>query len=173
MSGYRVMPAEAAHVAAIPAVERAAAALFPTADLPGELRDRVTDAGVLSAAQRGGRLWVALDAARAVVGFALADRMDGDAFLDEVDVMPAHGRHGLGRRLVATVAEWASAERHSALLLVTFRHLPWNAPFYASLGFEELGDDELGVGVRERLRIEAAAGIDVGKRVAMRLELRR
>lgn len=168
---YRIAAARRSHLAAIPVIERAAARLFSERDLPPHIRYRVTDRNTLLKAQRDGRLWVALAARGGVVGFALADTMDNDAFLDEVDVTPDHGRRGIGKRLVAAVIEWAEAQGRTSLTLVTFRHVPWNAPFYASLGFRTLGEDELSPGVRERLQQEQAAGIDPGKRVAMRLAL--
>lgn len=170
-SGYRIDLASTAHIAAIPAIERAAATLFSNCDVPEELRARVTDTDILVDAQREGRLWVGLDRRGAPVGFALAEMLVNEPFLDEVDVMPQHGRRGLGTRLVRTVADWAALQRYPALMLLTFRHLPWNAPFYASLGFTELSENEISATVRERLQIEAAAGLDVRKRVAMRLSL--
>jgi GNAT superfamily N-acetyltransferase len=168
---YRIALAGKAHLAAIPAIQQAAAGLFSFRDLPENIRYRVTERDVLAQAWREQRLWVGLDTTEAVAGFALADTMDGDAFLDEVDVKPSHGRRGLGTRLVRTVTDWAAARNYPALMLLTFRHLPWNAPFYASLGFTALRDDELSAGVRERLRDEKSAGIDIRNRVAMRLLL--
>ncbi len=168
---YRIAAARRSHLAAIPVIERAAARLFSERDLPPHIRYRVTDRKTLLRAQRDGRLWVALAAREGVVGFALADTMDNDAFLDEVDVKPDHGRRGIGKRLVEAVIDWATAQGRAGLTLVTFRHLPWNAPFYSSLGFRMLGEEELSCSVRERLQQEQAAGIDPGKRVAMRLAL--
>jgi len=168
---YRITAARQSHLAAIPVIERAAARLFSERDLPPHIRYRVTDRNTLLKAQRDGRLWVALTAREETVGFALADTLDDDAFLDEVDVKPDHGRRGVGKRLVETVIDWATAQGRAGLTLVTFRHLPWNAPFYASLGFRTLGEEDLGPGVRERLQEEQAAGIDPGNRVAMRLAL--
>lgn len=170
-SRYRIDLASAAHIAAIPVIERAAATLFSTHDVPDELQKRVTDDDILIEAQQEGRLWVGLDRRGTPVGFALAEMYLSEVFLDEVDVLPQHGRRGLGTELVRTVARWAALRRYPALLLLTFRHLPWNAPFYASLGFTVVSEDGMSAAVRERLRAEAAAGLDVTKRVAMRLSL--
>ena len=42
---------------------------------------------------------------------------------------------GIGRRLIACVAD-RPAKGLASLTLTTFRDVPWNAPFYARLGFE-------------------------------------
>ena len=157
---YPIVEAAPKHLAAIPRIELAAATLFSTADLPLGIRHRVTDHGELASAQQDGRLWTALGPGRLPVGFALATLLDGQAHLDEMDVDPAHGRQGIGTRLVHTVIDWARSRRFENLTLMTFRHLPWNAPFYAKLGFVPLSTREM-----------AEAGIDTAKRVGMRLEL--
>ena len=167
---YRIDLASPGHLADIPRIEQAAASLFPAEDLPPPLRYRVTDRDYLREAQRGRRLWVALAGARPV-GFALADVADGAAYLSEIDVHPEHARRGLGTRLVRAVVEWAVARGYDCLLLVTFRHLPWNAPFYARLGFVPLPERAIGPELREYIAEEGAAGIDTTRRVAMRLAL--
>lgn len=169
---YRIAPASPAHLPEIPKIEQAAASVFAAGDLPPALRYRVTDRELLRAAQRDGRLWVALAAAHPV-GFALADVADGQAYLSEIDVHPEHARQGLGTRLVRAVVDWAAARPFAYVLLVTFRHLPWNAPFYERLGFVALPDDEVGPEVREFIDEEGAAGIDTAKRIVMRLPLPR
>ena len=169
---YRIVPASRAHLAHIPKIEQAAASVFSADDLPPALRYRVTDRALLREAQRDGRLWVALAAARPV-GFALAEVADGQGYLSEIDVHPEHARQGLGTRLVRAVIDWAAARPFACVLLVTFRHLPWNAPFYARLGFVALPDDEVGPELRESIIEEGAAGIDTAKRIAMRLALPR
>lgn len=157
----------------IPKLEQAAAALFSTEDVPAQLRYRVTAWEALREAQQDGRLWVAVQESGRAVGFALAEVADGEAYLTEVDVDPEHARRGLGTRLVAAVTEWAEDEGFAWLLLVTFRHLPWNAPFYRKLGFVPVPEDAIGPELRDIFFEEAQAGIDVTKRIAMRLALPR
>ena len=168
---FSIEAATAAHTKAIPAIEQAAATVFPEADLPGELRFLVTDNADMTAAQQAGRLWVALKVDRKPVGFAIADIVDGDAHLDELGVHPAHSRLGLGTRLLHTVIEWAREEKHARLSLITFRHLPWNAPFYASNGFLPLADDDIGPEMRMLLTEEEDTGLNMDDRVVMRIDL--
>lgn len=167
---YRIAPASPGHLREIPKIEQAAASLFTAEDLPPALRYRVTEREYLKEAQRDGRLWVALGDTRPV-GFALADVADGAAYLSEIDVHPEHARQGLGTRLVQVVVDWAAAQRFACVLLVTFRHLPWNAPFYARLGFVALPEHEVGPELRAFIEEEGMAGIDTRQRVAMRLAL--
>lgn len=157
----------------IPKLEQAAATLFPSEDLPERLRYLVTARGALHEAQQDGRLWVAEHVSGRAVGFALAEIVDAEAYLTEIDVHPEHARRGIGTRLVETVADWAYEEGFAWLVLVTFRHLPWNAPFYRQLGFVTVPEDAMGLELREIFAEEAEAGIDVTKRIAMRLELPR
>lgn len=171
MSSIDITLAGREHLAAIPLIETAAAAMFCEADLPLEIRYRVTDIDALAEAQGASRLWVALNGDRRPVGFALANTIDGAAHLDEMGVLPQFGRRGIGTRLLETIISWAQARRFPRLTLVTFRHLPWNAPFYERMGFTAMAESDLGEGLASLLHEEAAAGIDVRKRVCMRLEL--
>jgi GNAT superfamily N-acetyltransferase len=98
--------------------------------------------------------------------------VDGSAHLLEMDVLPAHARRGLGRALVVDIVEWARREGFPSITLTTFRHLPWNGPFYARQGFTELQAASLGPELRTALDEEAKHGLDPAKRMAMRLDLR-
>lgn len=119
-------------------------------------------------AQGEGRLWVAV-ADDAPVGFAHVELLEpGAAHLEEIDVLPDHGRRGLGTRLVAAACAWAEACGHACVTLTTFRHLPWNMPFYARLGFEEIPSADLSPALRRVLQDEARRGLDPARRVAMR-----
>lgn len=168
---YTVVPAAIEHLRAIPKIEQAAAATFAAEDLPPSLKYKVTDSDTLQLAQESGRLWVALDAMQRPVGFALAEVADGQAYLSEMDVNPEHMRRGLGTRLVGAVVDWAVSRNFESVLLVTFRHLPWNAPFYEKLGFAPLAESELGQELREFIEEEAEAGINAANRVGMRMIL--
>jgi GNAT superfamily N-acetyltransferase len=156
------------HLPAIPRIEQAAASMFPEADLPLHIRYRVTDRRTLAKAQREARLWVALNSRREPVGFAHAGLIDNQAHLDEMDVHPDYGRRGIGTRLVRTVVEWATEQGFDELTLITFRHLPWNAPFYATLGFAVVDAESLGDEMLDLLQQEAAAGLKAANRVCMR-----
>ena len=171
-SKYKIVRATNLHLAAIPAIETAAAAIFPEADLPLDLRYKVTDAKTLRDAQQDGRIWVATDLQDAPVGFAMAAVVDGNPHLDEMDVLPAHGRNGIGTRLALTVIDWAASHGHDLLTLVTFRHLPWNAAFYTRLGFEMVAVCNVGQELRDVLEEERNAGINMENRVVMKKKLK-
>jgi GNAT superfamily N-acetyltransferase len=165
---FTIEAATKAHLPSIPKIELAAASMFAETDLSLHIRYRVTDRKTLAAAQREGRLWVALNAGQQVLGFAHACIIDDQAHLDEMDVHPDYGRRGIGTELVHTIERWAFGEGFDMLTLITFRHLPWNAPFYAKLGFEIVEKKMLGTEVRDLLQQEAKAGLKIANRVCMR-----
>ncbi|MBB4821694.1 GNAT family N-acetyltransferase [Pseudomonas solani] len=164
---YAVVPAEPRHLAALAEIERAAASLFPEGVIPELLREATVPQALLAQGQAEGRLWVAQDSGGMAVGFALVEVLGGIALLAELDVLPALGRRGIGRRLIAAARDWAEARGHEALYLTTFADLPWNAPYYARLGFRPLEEDELHDELIRRLREEEAFGL--ANRVAMQL----
>jgi GNAT superfamily N-acetyltransferase len=171
-SGYRIEPARREHLDRLPDIELAAAGIFSAEDLTPEQRSDSHLVSDFECAAREGRLWTAVSTStEQPVGFAMTTRVDGAAHLYELDVLPEHGRRGIGAALVAAVADRAREAGSRCVTLTTFRHVPWNAPFYARLGFRELSDDELTPGLAEHLRREADAGFDPEKRIAMRLEL--
>ena len=173
MTEISIKLAGSEHLSAIPAIELAASAMFPEADLPLEVRYLVIENELLQEAQSDERLWVALTDERTPVGFAMAGFIDGGAHLDEMDVMPDFGRQGIGTRLVRTIIDWGRLGDYPVLTLITFRHLPWNAPFYERMGFEAMATSELGEELAKLLQEEGDAGIDVHKRVCMKLDLTR
>jgi GNAT superfamily N-acetyltransferase len=171
-AGYRVQAARPDEVAALPAIEVAAAARFSDEDIAPELREHGLPESFFAAAAQEGRVFVAVERGGGQpVGFAVAKLVDGSAHLYEMDVLPEHGGRGLGGALVAAVLAWAESAGHETVTLTTFRHLPWNAPFYRKLGFEELDPGARAPELAACLRDEAAHGLDPDKRVAMRLRL--
>lgn len=168
MTSWLVVPARPEHLPALPHVEREAATRFPPGSFPPGFTDCTVDEALLQAAQHDGRLWVAVDQdTDEPVGFALAMVIEGTAFLAEVDVLPTHGRRGIGRALVGHAIAWAVAQGWPSLALTTFADVPWNADFYRKLGFEAIGEAGLPEPVRAALAREAVEGLD--RRVAMAL----
>jgi GNAT superfamily N-acetyltransferase len=150
----------------------AAGEVFPVEDIPPELRATGLSLNTFQTAADEGRLFVAIFLPEArPVGLALATLVDGSAHLYEMDVLPAHARRGLGAALVDAVVDWARSRDFPSVTLTTFRHLAWNAPFYARQGFRPLTDLQRSPGLARLLTEEAEAGLDPAKRLAMRLDL--
>lgn len=165
-----VILARREHLKSIPGIEVASAALFSESDLPADMRYCVTAPDDLLDAQQEERLWVAVNEKQRAIGFAAADIVDGAGYLWELGVLPEFGKQGVGTRLVATVVDWARDSGYSSLGLVTFKHLPWNAPFYAKLGFNILESSACGPGFSRLFDDEKHLGINIENRVAMRLD---
>lgn len=92
----------------------------------------------LEAGRRGDRLWVAVSALNRPVGFALMKFPGGTAWLDQLSVLDRWQGQGHGSALIARVAAAARSLGHRTLHLSTYRDVPWNAPYYARRGFEEM-----------------------------------
>lgn len=162
----RARPQDLAHLAQI---ELAAARLLE-GHAPESVLSETTREDELRQALRDGHLWVAL-ADDEPVGFAHVVPMDSRSIhLEELDVLPAHGRRGVGRRLVEEVCRWAASAGYDAVTLTTFRELPWNGPFYERLGFRVLSSAEISPALRRVIEDEARRGLDPARRVAMRWE---
>jgi GNAT superfamily N-acetyltransferase len=153
----------------LPEIELRASGLFNafafTADIPAD----PTPVAEFEVGHRAGLLWVARTEADEPVGFALVEDFGPHLHLEELDVLPEHGRRGLGTRLVREVLSFAAARRR-AVTLTTFRDIPWNAPYYARLGFRAIPAEEWSEPLADCMRREAARGLTPELRVAMRLD---
>ncbi|WP_433262331.1 GNAT family N-acetyltransferase [Actinosynnema sp. CS-041913] len=109
-------------------------------------------------------VWVAADPRP--VAWIAAEPVDGYAHVEQVSVHPGHARQGIGARLLDHVEGWAAANGLRGLTLTTFRDIPWNAPYYVRLGFEEV--TELSPGLRAIMDAEDARGLERSKRVCLR-----
>lgn len=164
---YRITAARSQDVPFLPVIELAAGGLLaPYA--PESVLSETTSERSLREALHGGRLWVALTG-ETPVGFAHVEMLkSGLPHLEELGVHPSHARQGLGTRLVAAVCDWADRQRYPQLTLTTFRDAPFNMPFYAKLGFSELGPSELSAELVAVVEAEARRGLDPERRVVMR-----
>jgi GNAT superfamily N-acetyltransferase len=114
--------------------------------------------------------WVAVDSGSSLVAFLCGETERNVLHLWELGVLPAVQRRGLGRALVNHAIEFAKQESCKAITLTTFREVPWNAPFYESMGFKIVDLDK-----HERLsailRKETKRGLEIELRCAMMLSL--
>jgi hypothetical protein len=79
----------------------------------------------------------------------------------------------VGSALVEAVENWALHSDYIEITLTTFRDVPWNAPFYAHIGFVVIPEGELDADLLRRLSDESAMGLERARRVAMRKSLGR
>jgi GNAT superfamily N-acetyltransferase len=169
--GYRIRLANDADLFLLPDIEKQACMRFAEFGLAKIMTEIVTPPESLRNGVRSGQLWVAVNADDQPIGFALAITVDGNAHLDELDVLPEHGQHGLGAALVETVCAWSREHGYKAITLTTLSNIPWNAPFYARHGFRILASYELSEIQRALLEEEAERGLPSENRVLMRREL--
>jgi ribosomal protein S18 acetylase RimI-like enzyme len=150
-------------VARVAIIERAAASLYAPYGLEAALTETPTPTRRVERAVRGGELLVATDASDRAVGYALFsicrgrgasangsargghgrkrathEPIDLDLHLEEIAVMPSHGRRGLGTSLLDALAIRAREEDADRITLVTLDFVPFGAPFYLARGYEPL-----------------------------------
>ena len=163
---YEIRRARSHDLIHLAEIELAAARMLE-GHAPDAVLGETTPLHDLDAARLDGLLWVAATG-QAPVGFAHVKLIEPrSAYLDELDVHPAHGRRGLGRRLVMSVCEWAATAGLASVTLSTFRHLPWNKPFYESLGFEVVSRAAWSEAIAGVVTAETRRGLDPDRRVIL------
>ena len=168
---YRIRAPRADELPAFDTIEEDADQRFLDVGLPVEVDLDTLPLAVLEEARRDGRAWVAADDEDRPVGFAVVILLDGQPHLEQVSVLAAHGRRGLGRRLVETAVAWARATGAPSITLSTFRDVAWNGPFYASCCFRTLAEAELSPALVALREHERRIGLPLEARVVMRRDL--
>lgn len=173
----RIRLATRAELPALQDIERAAGAPFRDLGMPEIADDEPPGLDELERYRRAGHCWVAVGEGNAgrerelPAAYLLAEPVDGALHIEQVSVHPRAARRGVGRVLLAHAADRAREEGLTALTLTTFTDVPWNAPYYARLGFRPLPEADLTPGLRAIRAAEAAHGLDRWPRVCMRAPL--
>ena len=153
----------------LPQIEQSAGELFRTLpDLAWIADEPIGTADEFLPLIRAGTVWVAEADAPGIVGELRATLADDCLHIVELAVARTFQQQGIGRALIDASANWARSRGLRALTLTTFRHVAWNAPFYARYGFVELPADSDGR-LKAILLGEMAHGLP--NRCAMRLDL--
>lgn len=142
-------------------IERAADQLFESAPVEHDVLERK----ILEKGVEDGLLFVAEHAGE-VIGFVIGYERAPYLHLGQVSVTPSYGRRGAGRRLVQRVIDEARARGLPGVTLTTYASVPWNRPFYESMGFVVLEEAEMDSGLIESLAEQRRIGMK--DRVAMR-----
>lgn len=154
-------------------IERDAGRAFAAIGMPEIAADEPLSVAELESFVSAGHAWVAVDASDHPVAYLLSDVVDGCAHIEQVSVAPTHARRGLGAAMINRLEAEAAAEKRPALTLTTFRDVPWNAPYYARLGFVVLGATEQGPELRALIERETSSMPSNAARVVMRRATRR
>ena len=163
---YRIRPATDEDTEHLPAIELAAGKAFAATEEDLGVEE-LGDADWFRRSQREGLLFVAVDERDDPVAFAFFEAFPESLHLEEIDVHPDHAGHGLGARLIEAGVPAAGERGLPRMTLTTFREVPWNAPYYARLGFRELPREAWTAAIRERVAHEAEHGLDPARRLVM------
>jgi GNAT superfamily N-acetyltransferase len=167
MNSGRIRPARLEEAGRLREIEDEAGTLFAGLGLIDEELDVSFPLDDLARFVSLGQVWVAATDGGLPVGMVIASVRDGAAYVEEMDVLPAYGRRGLGARLLEGVCDWAGAHGYTAVTLSTFR----DVPFYRKHGFRDLQPAEWTPGMRAIREKEAQHGLRVEARVFMRRDL--
>jgi GNAT superfamily N-acetyltransferase len=150
-----IRQAELSDIDALREVELRAGELFREIGMVAVADEDPPSREELSVAVDGRRVWVCEDdRSGAVIGYLLAEQVDGAIHIAQVSVLPSFAHQRVGKALIDHVAAWARSHDSQALTLTTFRDVPWNAPYYKRLGFRVLTADEIGPGLRAIVEAE-------------------
>lgn len=115
--------------------------------------------------------WVWTGTTGRAVGYLIVSVVDACAHIEQVSVEPANRGQRIGRRLIDHVFGWAAANELAAVTMTTFTEVPWNGPYYETMGFRYLPASEQTPGLRAVRSAEAEHGLDRWPRGCMRAEL--
>lgn len=147
-------------------VEKAAAARFLAIGWRQIAEDDPTPARHFAARVRAGHLLVA-EVDDTAIGFVFWRPLSTAVYLEEIDVRPEWGGHGIGAALIEALAARARANGFGEIVLSTFSDVAWNAPWYARHGFRTIADAEIGPELAAIRAGHIARGLDESRRVFM------
>ena len=160
-----IRPALPREIEAVRDIERASAQRF-LGLMDALAADEPSAAPVLAARIGTGGLLVAR-AGEVLAGFVMFRPVEDGLYIEQVDVLPAFERRRIGAALIDAVAARARVLGLPRLSLSTFRDVPWNAPYYRRLGFEDIDEAALTPGLLAIRREHLARGLDEEARVFM------
>ena len=163
----QIRRARSAELEALREIERDAGRAFAAIGMPDIAADEPLSVSELESFVRTGHAWVAADTSDRPVGYLLSEVVDGCAHIEQVSVARAYARRGVGAALIDRLDADAAAGNLPALTLTTFRDVPWNAPYYARLGFVVFAAAEQGPELRALIAREASSIPTSAARVAM------
>ncbi|MBC7504805.1 MAG: GNAT family N-acetyltransferase [Sandarakinorhabdus sp.] len=160
-----------ADLPAVHAVELSAGTVFAGTHMDFAANHAPNHPADLLTAIRRRLMWVAVTDATPI-GFLFAEPCNEGLYLRELAVAAPSQQQGHGAALMAIGIAAARERRDPLVMLTTDRTLPWNAPFYARLGFTIAEGDAIPREAQRRLAGQYAMGFSPAHRCAMVMDLR-
>ncbi|KRE90978.1 4-diphosphocytidyl-2C-methyl-D-erythritol kinase [Frateuria sp. Soil773] len=171
---FSIVPAHIDQVERLREIECAALELFRGHEAwAAYAASTPSDREALAEAIEAGRVWVALDGDGQAVGYVGVGIEADEAAIAEIDVLPSHGRRGIGAALLEHACAWAAESGYRSIVLGTLADVAWNAPFYARHGFVAQDPRHDTPALAEHRRLDRERGFPMHLRVYMRRALAR
>ncbi|MFE8100028.1 GNAT family N-acetyltransferase [Brenneria goodwinii] len=117
-----------------------------------------------------GSCWILVNE-KAPIGLLSAEVIENELHIWQLSVCREKQGKGHGRALLEKAIAMAHAYSLSAITLTTFSNVPWNAPFYARMGFNILDERNISERLKNTLLSEQKSGLPLKWRCAMVYEL--
>ena len=174
---FALRPGTAQDIDAVCAIDLEAGALFVEAGLdlsvPAEQEIARNDRGRWLHSLVCGKSLVAVGPDdETPVGFAALAVLDDEPYLDQLSVLTAFMRRGIGTALLEAAEGMVRGSGGRTLWLTTYAHLSWNRPFYERKGFERMPEEAWGPQMRAELDYQRCWLPCPVNRIAMRKPLR-
>ncbi|HKR77347.1 MAG TPA: 4-(cytidine 5'-diphospho)-2-C-methyl-D-erythritol kinase [Rhodanobacter sp.] len=163
-----IVPARLDQADTLRDIERAAQELFRGHPAWPSYAAAPMDAQALAEAIGEGHVWVAQGEGGRAVGFVGVAIEDGEVGIAEIDVLPSHGRRGIGAALLEHACAWAVESGYPSVVLGTLSDVPWNAPFYTRHGFEVIDPEHYTPTLAAHAAHDRERGFPMHLRVYMR-----
>ena len=134
---YTIEYGRPAHAGRLREIERAAGVRFRDIGMGAIADNEPTPVSILEARAELRQLLVARHDDGGIAGFLIWSAKDGFAYIEEVSVDPSHAGHKLAAHMIDRLCTDVRG-RFARVSLATFRDVPWNAPYYAKIGFAEM-----------------------------------
>jgi GNAT superfamily N-acetyltransferase len=152
-------------------IDRDASRLFERAGLtmsfPNDLELAAAERKRWLDCLRSGTTVMAADGAGEALGFVALAVLDGEPYLEQLSVRMGSMRRGIGSRLLRTAEIIARQTRSGVLWLTTYRHLPWNRPFYEKTGFRVVSPEQWGEEITQEVLFQRRLLPQPDERVVM------
>ena len=164
---FNVRKGRLADIPSLNAIERSAAEIFRTVNLDSLVDHPPLSRFSLTSLIDAGHIWVAVNRWDELVGFVGGENICGNFHIIEISVAHSYQGRGVGKGLMQRMMEDVKREGYNATTLITFRHIPWNGPFYRKLGFMEVDLAEMGYDYLQIWQQELNLGLNMDQRCVM------